>query len=150
MSKLNDVEQCERCCIVDIDEVEKLTEDIDTLILEKDQLTAELNQAKAELQAWKDRYPKMRDEIRENFTARLEAQVAELKGALEKVKNSEVYLANELEKLCFKMYGDLHGCDCEGGCKCKPDSWVMLQQLKYHCLGSCIGIDEVLTTDQKE
>lgn len=66
------------------------------------------------------------------------------KKALEETKEALAHNAAEIEEINLKIHGDLHGCDCEGGCNCKPELWCRLEQLKYHNFGSQTEIDEAL------
>lgn len=67
-----------------------------------------------------------------------------LRESIEEAKKSIRHSASKIEKINIYQHGDLHGCDCEGGCNCKPKLWVDLEEIKYHCYGSDIAIDEAL------
>lgn len=92
----------------------------------------------------------------ETIVNELIAEIATLKSKLNKavsaLKNcseSFLFTANLSSEINVKIHGDLYGCDCEGGCSCKPEIWIELEKLKYHNLGSDVSINEVLKELEK-
>lgn len=75
-----------------------------------------------------------------NLISALEVACAEINS----LKGAHELIASNIENVSTSIYGDLHGCDCEGICGCKPLPWCELQTIKYHSMGSAIGIDDTL------
>lgn len=63
--------------------------------------------------------------------------------AIKFFKESNSYSARGVSEAIYLIYGDLEGCDCEGGCDCKPKGWYKLKEIYHHCEGSSIGIEEI-------
>lgn len=64
--------------------------------------------------------------------------------ALISAKEGVKHFVKRLIELNKDIHGDLYGCDCEGGCSCKPKLWCDLEDLGYHGLGCEIVIDDAL------
>lgn len=79
----------------------------------------------------------------------LEARHKKLLEVLKEINEALVINVNGIEKINFEIHGDLHGCDCEYICNCKPVIWNKLQNLKTHNLGCSILIDDAIEADRK-
>jgi hypothetical protein len=78
----------------------------------------------------------------QSLSVLLEKSVEEIKSASRAVDLTATTITEIIELAYPGMDGS---CECEYACECKfPEGYLKLKDLKYHCYGTSIGIDETL------